>query len=151
VTLANIIDEITHRAPARLAIRTGAIRKRIAAFWTQSKAALERIHRAWQAASPWLAGTAFVLAYLVICAWLDRADLRADNAQLRTATTELERDKAVLETRISELIATRTRKLVYLIEADTTSEAKDKLARLAMLVAAEHFDLQEATKEVPKK
>jgi hypothetical protein len=151
MTLANVIDEITYRAPARLALRVAALRKRLAALWTQSTAAIVSIHRASRAAASWLASVAFVLAYLLVCSWLDRADLAVQNAVLRAATAKLARDKASLEVRVAEFASTRTKKLIYLIEADTTTEAKDKLARLALMIAAEHFDLQEATKEIPKK
>jgi hypothetical protein len=40
--------------------------------------------------------------------------------------------------------------LIYLIEAGSTTEAKDKLSRLAMDVAGYRFELDEATREDKK-
>lgn len=151
MTPAELLDEVACHAPARFAFNAIALRKRLAILQTSLAGAIVWIRRAWRSAMPWLAGATFVLAYLLVSSWLDRHDMAVTNQQLRLAGDELTRDKVALESRLAELMATRARKLIYLIEADTTTEAKEKLSRLAMMVAAEHFELQETTKGAPKK
>lgn len=135
------IDEFVHVAPPRIAIALIAARIRIRTLRIRLAPAIARARHAGRVIAPWIAAAAFVLGYLLVCGYLDRQDLADENSRLKTERAALRLEKAELESMIAELHASRTQKLVYLIEADTTTEAKEKLARMAMMVAREHFDL----------
>lgn len=136
--------------PARIVIFQARMRGDVDAFFAAIEWERKRMAAVWNCVMPWLAGAAFVLAYLLICSYLDRQELAAENSRAAVATIALRHDKAELEERLAELVSSRQQKLIYLIEASSTAEAKDKLARLALMVATEHYNLQEATRE-PKK
>lgn len=144
------IDELAYIAPPRIAIRALTLVAKLERIQRTCLAIIDRRRRAWSVAITWFAAGAFVLAYLLICSYLERHDLSLKNLEAARANAELQRDKESLEAQLAEAVATRTQKLIYLIEADTSVEARDKLQRLAMLISSEHFNLQEAIRETKK-
>jgi hypothetical protein len=137
------LENLEYRAPARQAIRI-----------TQARAILRHRHAQLVAiaASPraralqrWLAVFAFVLLYLLVCAWIQNAELRDDKRAGTRAIAESEARVAYLEAEIAEAAATRDSPMFYVIEAGTPREARDKLQRLGLLIAKRHYELGEAT------
>lgn len=126
---------IPSRRSARLVIRMALARTRLA-----------RLQPAWQRVEPWLAALALVFGYLFLQQWIATMDLRDTLRITNAANVELDTENARLEEELAEAKAAHGQKLFYLIEADSTREAKDKLARASMLVAGAHFELQEAGK-----
>lgn len=150
MNLIDSLDEIAYRAPARCTIRAMTLLAALRSARDAWTAAFERRRRLWMQIITWLAAAAFVLAYLLVCSYLERADLAVKNEEAARAIAALQRDKTAAEAALSELLSTRTHKLVFLIEADSTMEARDKLQRLSMMVAEEHFNLQEAIRGTKK-
>lgn len=99
--------------------------------------------RTWQRVQPWLAAAAFVLTYLVVNQWIAAMDLRDTLRETNAANVELDADNQRLKDELAELTASRTRKLFYIIEGGSTQEAKDKLSRLALMLAAEHYQMDQ--------
>jgi len=95
-------------------------------------AVIAEVRRTWRLLERSLAGAALVLAYLVGHQWLAANDV------------ELGFENRRLQDDLAEIAAARTQKLIYMIEAGSTAEAKDKLSRLAVMVAAEQYNLQRA-------
>jgi hypothetical protein len=126
---------IPSRRGARLVIRMALARTRLA-----------RLQPTWQRVEPWLAALALVFGYLFLQQWIATMDLRDTLRMTNAANIELDTENARLEEELAEAKAAHGQKLFYLIEADSTHEAKDKLARASMLVAGAHFQLQEAGK-----
>lgn len=147
MTLATMFDELGWRAPAQLAVRAIRIRERLELARIRYLAIVAKIRAIALTALLWLAGIALTLLYLLVCSYIDREDFAAHNDRLRAIVTTAAIENARLKAQVTELTATRTQKLIYLIEAESTKQAKEKLSRLAMMVAADHFDLQESTRE----
>jgi hypothetical protein len=99
------------------------------------------LRRIWEALAPWLAGAALVLAYLLVQQWIEATDTREALRASNAANVELDFEVQRLKDDLAEANSNRTQKLIYLIEADSTREAKDKLSRLALMVAEQHYNL----------
>lgn len=143
---ARPLDEIL---PQRAAVRW--IRAR---GWIQPRARrlLEAVWRAWFRAMPWFAGAAIVLAYLLICTWLDRRDAEASFETATRAITVLQRDNTRLRSRLAEREAVNgTRPLFYLIESDSLDAAADKLRQVAMTIAGDAYDMNPVIPREKKK
>jgi hypothetical protein len=144
--LPRTLDELEYQLPSAHAIRFRALRGqgRMAAihlrYWQQRLA-----RRVW-----WLVALIGALLYLVVAGWMDNAELTAGERVRNRAIARLSRENAELRADLAEQVGTRTHKLIYLIEAGSTTEAKDKLSRLAMDVAGYRFELDEATREDKK-
>lgn len=106
-----------------------------------------RIRRTWLRVQPWLAGAALVFAWLWIQAWMAAQELQLKLREANAANVELDFENQRVQDELAEATATRTQSLVYLIEADSTREARDKLARLALMVATESFNLRKPTEK----
>lgn len=140
--LPRTLDDLEYRLPAAQIIRFRALRSRgrVAAmhvrYWQ-----LRLARHVW-----WLVAIIGVLLYLTVAAWIDNDELTRNERVRDRAIANLSADNEELRAQVAELAANRTQKLIYLIEAGSTTEAKDKLSRLAMMVAGEHFALSEATR-----
>jgi hypothetical protein len=145
--LPRTLDELEYHLPATHAIRFRALRgqARVAAihfrYWQHVLA-----RRVW-----WLVAAIAALGYLVVAGWLENQELTYGERIRDRAIAQLSQDNAELRALVAEQAATRPHKLIYLIEAGSTTEAKDKLSHLAMQVAGAHFELSEATTTREKK
>lgn len=141
---ARSLDELL---PQRAAIRWICVRR-----WLRPRAlaAIEGLGRAWSKAAPWLAGAAVVLAYLLVCAWIDRRDAVADASVAFKAVAFLQQENRSLRSRLVQRDMTSTRNLFYVVEGETLDEAATKLQRLSLAIAGDAYDMKTAAKEQTK-
>jgi hypothetical protein len=109
------------------------------------QAGLARIAAGWRIVRDWLAGLAFVFAYLAIAGAMDSRDRELTAADRGTqAQAELEesrRELELLRARIAEASSRGAHPVFYLVEADSLEAAIDKLQRAWLAVAATSHDL----------
>jgi hypothetical protein len=145
--LPHTLEEIEYRLPARYAIRLRAVSGRIRMGAIHVRYQVRSAHLFLQRSAWWITVITLVLAYLAIAAWMDNDDLRSAEVLRDKAIARLSQENTELRHALAEQVGTRNHKLLYLIEAGSTTEAKDKLSRLAMMFAAERFALDEATEK----
>jgi hypothetical protein len=103
----------------------------------------EAVWTIWCAAAPWIAGLAFALAYLLVCAWLDKRDAIASFATAQRAGEQLQQENAELRARVAELqVMSGSKTLFYLIESGSLEQAAAKLQRVAMTIAGDAYNMQ---------
>lgn len=136
----NVLHDLEYYAPARLALCMRAARTWITASATPAAAA---ITRTWARVTPWLAGLFFVVVYLLVCAWMDRAELRERGAIMAAERHALERHTRALQQEVAELEATRPGELYYLIGGRTPREVRAKLEHVALQLGKAHNELGE--------
>jgi hypothetical protein len=136
------LQDLEYHAPARMAIRIS--RARAIARALQQRIEVSPRTRALLEASPyWLAAIAGVLAYLLLAAWMQNAELRAQLRARELEQARLTERASDLEVAIAEAAATRGEPLYYVLEAHTPTEARDKLQRLGLLISKRHYELSE--------
>lgn len=133
------VDYLEYSGPARLSIAWSRSRARALILVTRAKCA-------WQKVQPWLAGAGLVMAYLLAQAWISAYDHENADAALRQERAVLVDENKALRAELAEASALRTGNLFFLIEGNSTRELRDKLQQLSMLIAGEHFALQESMK-----
>jgi hypothetical protein len=133
------VDYLEYSGPARLSIAWSRSRARTLVLITTAK-------RWWQLVQPWLAGAGLVMAYLLAQAWISAGEHENAAAALRQERAVLVDENKALRAELAEVSALRTGNLFFLIEGNSTRELRDKLQRLSMLIAGEHFALQESMK-----
>jgi hypothetical protein len=141
MSLPRTLDEIEYRLPARYVIRFRDVSRRVRMAAIHLRYWRDRLARQ----VLWITAIAGVLAYLAVAAWIENRDLVYGEQVRDRAIAILSSENAELRRQRAEQDATRTRKLIYMIEAGSADEAKDKLSRIAMLVAGERFAMDEAT------
>jgi hypothetical protein len=137
--VSRAVDYLEYCGPARWSITWSQCRGRIGC-------AIATARRGWALVQPWLAGAGLVMAYLLAQAWISASDLRNATAALRQERAILVDENKALRAELAEAGALRTGNLFFLIEGNSTRELRDKLQRLSMLIAGEHFALQESMK-----
>jgi hypothetical protein len=135
------LDDFEYRAPARYAIRISRVRAQA----RELQARLEAWRPLMHTVQRWLAALAAVLLYLLVCAWMQNAELREGQRAGARDRLQLETRNAYLEAEIAEAMATRGEPMFYVLEAGSPREARDKLQRLGMMIAKRHYELGDAT------
>jgi hypothetical protein len=141
MNLPRTLDEIEYRLPARYVIRFRDVSRRVRMAAIHLRYWRDRLARQ----VLWITAIAGVLGYLAVAAWIENRDLVYGEQVRDRAIAILSTENAELRRQRAEQDATRTRKLIYMIEAGSAKEAKEKLSSIAMLVAGERFAMDEAT------
>lgn len=140
--MQTLFEDLQYRAPARVAIAARHVQQRLARFMTRT-AAVRRV------IADWLGAIVLVMAFLLVHGWLARQELKDELAHTLLERDGLFTDRARLQTQLAERTALQnTGGMYFLIEADSSEEARDKLTRASVLAATYGYEL--SGRETPK-